>query len=45
MVVDAEVAPVLKEFGVPFDEAGPAGRECDFDDPDGNRLRVATRRS
>ena len=42
-VDDIEV--VSKEFGVPIDEDGLAGRECDFEDPDGNRLRVATRRS
>ncbi len=36
---------VSKEFGAPIDEGGLAGRECDFADPDGNRLRVATRRS
>jgi catechol 2,3-dioxygenase-like lactoylglutathione lyase family enzyme len=36
---------ISKEFGVPIDEYGLAGRECDFEDPDGNRLRVATRRS
>ena len=36
---------VSEEFGVPVDEEGLAGRECDLEDPDGNRLRVATRRS
>ena len=39
-----DVDAVSKEFGVPIDEDGLAGRECDFNDPDGNRLRVATRR-
>ena len=33
------------KLGIPIDEDGLAGRECDFEDPDGNRLRVATRRS
>jgi len=42
-VDDIEV--VSEEFGVPVDEEGLAGRECDLEDPDGNRLRVATRRS
>jgi hypothetical protein len=36
---------VSHEFGIPVDEEGLAGRECDLEDPDGNRLRVATRRS
>src|SRR3954452_25275113 len=36
---------VSEEFGIPVDEEGLAGRECDRVDPDGNRLRVATRRS
>jgi catechol 2,3-dioxygenase-like lactoylglutathione lyase family enzyme len=40
-----DIDAVSKEFGVPIDGDGLAGRECDFDDPDGNRLRVATRRS
>jgi hypothetical protein len=36
---------VSLEFGTPpVDEEGLAGRECDLEDPDGNRLRVATRR-
>jgi hypothetical protein len=35
-----------EEFGIPFDEEGLAGRELpDLKDPDGNRLRIATRRS
>ena len=33
---------VSEEFGIPVDEAGLAGRECQLEDPDGNRLRVAT---
>jgi catechol 2,3-dioxygenase-like lactoylglutathione lyase family enzyme len=40
-----DIEAISKEFGVPIDEDGLAGRECDFEDPDGNRLRVATRRS
>jgi hypothetical protein len=36
---------VSREFGVPVDEEGLAGRECDFEGLDGNRLRVATPRS
>lgn len=53
--MDEEVVPVLRvgdaaravsaEFGVPVDEEGLAGRQCELVDPDGNRLRVATRRS
>lgn len=35
---------VSAEFGVPVDEEGLAGRQCNLVDPDGNRLRVATRR-
>ena len=40
-----DIDAVSREFGVPIDEDGLTGRECDFEDPDGNRLRVATRRS
>src|SRR4051812_49837627 len=40
-----DIDAVSEEFGVPVDEEGLAGRECDFEDPDGNRLRVATRNS
>ena len=39
-----DIDAVSREFGIPVDEDGLAGRECDFADPDGNRLRVATRR-
>jgi catechol 2,3-dioxygenase-like lactoylglutathione lyase family enzyme len=39
-----DIDAVSQEFGIPVDEEGLAGRECDFEDPDGNRLRVATRR-
>ena len=31
-----DIDAISKEFGVPIDEDGLAGRECDFDDPDGN---------
>jgi len=41
----ADIDAVAEEFGVPVDEEGLAGRECALVDPDGNRLRVATRRS
>ena len=40
-----DVDAVSAEFGIPVDEEGLAGRECDLEDPDGNRLRVATPRS
>ena len=40
-----DIDAVSAEFGIPVDEAGLAGRECHLVDPDGNRLRVATRRS
>lgn len=40
-----DIDDVSDEFGIPVDEEGLAGRECDLVDPDGNRLRVATRRS
>src|SRR5438128_7035815 len=39
-----DIDTVAEEFGVPVDEDGLAGRECALVDPDGNRLRVATRR-
>jgi catechol 2,3-dioxygenase-like lactoylglutathione lyase family enzyme len=39
-----DVDAVAAEFGVTVDEEGLAGRECALVDPDGNRLRVATRR-
>jgi hypothetical protein len=39
-----EIDAVSEEFGIPVDEAGLAGRECDLEDPDGNRLRIATPR-
>jgi catechol 2,3-dioxygenase-like lactoylglutathione lyase family enzyme len=40
-----DVDAVSEEFGVPVDEEGLAGRECALEDPDGNRLRIATPRS
>ena len=40
-----DIDAVSEEFGIPVDESGLAGRECDLVDPDGNRLRVAMRRS
>lgn len=40
-----DIDAVATEFGMVVDEEGLAGRECDLEDPDGNRLRVATPRS
>lgn len=40
-----DIDAVAEEFGTPVDEEGLAGRECALVDPDGNRLRVATRRT
>ena len=40
-----DIDAVSEEFGIPLDEEGLAGRECDLEDPDGNRLRVASPRS
>jgi catechol 2,3-dioxygenase-like lactoylglutathione lyase family enzyme len=40
-----DIDAVSVEFGIPVDEDGLAGRQCNLVDPDGNRLRVATRRS
>jgi catechol 2,3-dioxygenase-like lactoylglutathione lyase family enzyme len=39
-----DIDAVSAEFGIRVDEEGLAGRECALVDPDGNRLRVATRR-
>jgi catechol 2,3-dioxygenase-like lactoylglutathione lyase family enzyme len=39
------VDDIAAEFGLTIDEDGLAGRECHLDDPDGNRLRIATPRS
>jgi glyoxalase superfamily protein len=41
----ADVDRVAAEFDVTVDEEGLAGRECALEDPDGNRLRVATPRT
>ena len=40
-----DIDRVAEEFTVPVAEVGLAGRECALEDPDGNRLRVATRRA
>jgi catechol 2,3-dioxygenase-like lactoylglutathione lyase family enzyme len=40
-----DVDRIAAEFGVVVDEDGLAGRETALVDPDGNRLRVATRRT
>ena len=40
-----DIDAVSAEFGIPVDEDGLAGREVDIEDPDGNRLRIATPRS
>lgn len=40
----SDIDTAAAEFGVPVDEDGLAGRECELVDPDGNRLRVATPR-
>ena len=40
----ADIDAVAGEFGLSVDEEGLAGRQCDLEDPDGNRLRVATPR-
>src|SRR5919202_1583337 len=40
-----DIDAVSEEFGIPVDEDGLAGRECDLVDPDGNRLRIATPRA
>ena len=40
-----DVDAVSNEFGIPVDDEGLAGRECHLTDPDGNRLRIATRRA
>jgi catechol 2,3-dioxygenase-like lactoylglutathione lyase family enzyme len=39
-----DIDAVSEEFGIPIDEEGLAGRQCNLEDPDGNRLRVAARR-
>jgi catechol 2,3-dioxygenase-like lactoylglutathione lyase family enzyme len=40
-----DIDSVAAEFGLTVDEDGLAGRECHLEDPDGNRLRLATPRS
>jgi catechol 2,3-dioxygenase-like lactoylglutathione lyase family enzyme len=40
-----DIDRVSDTFGIPVDEEGLAGREVHLEDTDGNRLRVATRRS
>jgi catechol 2,3-dioxygenase-like lactoylglutathione lyase family enzyme len=40
-----DIEAVSEEFGISIDEDGLAGRECALIDPDGNRLRIATRHS
>ena len=40
-----DVDAIAAEFGVTVDEEGLAGREIALVDPDGNRLRIATRRA
>ena len=39
-----DIDAVAAEFAVTVDEHGLAGREVDIEDPDGNRLRIATPR-
>src|SRR6059058_4772083 len=41
----ADIDAVANEFGMTVDEEGLAGRECHLEDPDGNRLRIATPRT
>jgi catechol 2,3-dioxygenase-like lactoylglutathione lyase family enzyme len=38
----ADIDGISAEFAMPVDEDGLAGREVELEDPDGNRLRVAT---
>jgi catechol 2,3-dioxygenase-like lactoylglutathione lyase family enzyme len=40
----ADIDAVASEFKMSVDERGLAGRQCNLEDPDGNRLRVATPR-
>jgi catechol 2,3-dioxygenase-like lactoylglutathione lyase family enzyme len=37
-----DIDAVAAEFGIAVHEEGLAGRECELEDRDGNRLRVAT---
>lgn len=41
----SDIDAVSAEFGIAIDEDGLAGRQCNLADPDGNRLRLATRRT
>jgi catechol 2,3-dioxygenase-like lactoylglutathione lyase family enzyme len=41
----SDIDAVARELGIAVDEEGLAGRECDIEDLDGNRLRIATRRA
>lgn len=41
----ADIDRVAAEFGQTVDEEGEAGRQVNLNDPDGNRLRIATPRS
>jgi catechol 2,3-dioxygenase-like lactoylglutathione lyase family enzyme len=41
----ADIDAVAREFEIAVNENGLAGRECHLEDPDGNRLRVATPRT
>ncbi|MDQ6878460.1 MAG: glyoxalase superfamily protein [Candidatus Dormibacteraeota bacterium] len=40
-----DIDSIAAVLGVTVDENELAGRECDVEDPDGNRLRIATPRS
>jgi catechol 2,3-dioxygenase-like lactoylglutathione lyase family enzyme len=40
-----DIDTIAAELGVPVDENGLAGRQCNVEDPDGNRLRIATPRT
>jgi hypothetical protein len=40
-----DIDAIAATLGVSVDEHGLAGRECDVEDLDGNRLRIATPRS
>jgi catechol 2,3-dioxygenase-like lactoylglutathione lyase family enzyme len=39
-----DIDAIAATLGDSVDENGLAGRECDVEDPDGNRLRIATPR-
>ena len=40
-----DIDSIADALGVPVDEEGLAGRQCNVEDPDGNRLRIATPRA